>query len=362
MPEPLKDLYSKDLIHSIAYEFKKQFSKFDKKVFTQEVLSDGWVNLELKDRMRRIAAVLGNNLPSNYPEAIKILLPVSEKFSGLEHMFFPEFVERFGLEHFEISMNALEHVTSGSSSEFAVRPFITKFPKETMKQMAKWSRSKNKHVRRLASEGCRPRLPWSMALPKYKQNPKPVLDIIENLIDDESLYVRRSVANNFNDISKDNPHLVVEIAQKYLGQSNNIDWVIKHACRGLLKQGDKNVLSLFGYSDAKHILLKKFKVDEKVRLGEKLNFEFQLNSKMKTLGKLRIEFAVDFMKKNGKTSSKIFKISEGVYPQANKLITKYFSFKKISTRKYYIGKHAISIVINGNKVAKKSFELIDNDY
>ena len=359
MPEPLKNLYSEELILCIADEFKKQYSIFDKKSFTRDVLSNRWEVLELKDRMRRIAAILGNHLPSNYREAIEVLLPVSEKFSGLEHMFFPEFIERFGLEHFELSMNALEHVTSGSSSEFAIRPFIIKFPKETMKQMVKWSRSKNKHVRRLASEGCRPRLPWAMALPEYKKNPKPVLNVIENLINDESLYVRRSVANNLNDISKDNPHLVIKIAQSYLGRSNNVDWVIRHACRGLLKQGDKKVLSLFGYSDAKHILLTNFEVDKNVSLGEKLNFTFELNSNTKSLGKLRLEFTIDFMKKNGKTSSKVFKISEGEHSQEKKLITKYFSFKKISTRKYYAGKHAISIVINGNNVAKESFELVE---
>jgi len=358
MPKPLKDLYSKELLHLVAQEFETQYSLFNKKAFIQDVLSNGWKDLELKDRMRRIAVILGRYLPSNYADAIEILLPVSKKFSGLEHMFFPEFIERFGLDHFKISMNALQHITSGSSSEFAIRPFIIQSPKKTMQQMAKWSRSKDEHVRRLASEGCRPRLPWAMALPDYKRKPKPVLNIIENLIDDKSLYVRRSVANNLNDISKDNPHLVIDIAKKHLGKSDNVDWVIKHACRGLLKQGNKTVLALFGYQDVEHIILKNFKVDKKVRLGEKFNFEFELNSKAKNLGQLRIEFMLGFMKKNNKISVKIFKISEGEYLQAKKHITKYFSFKTISTRKYYIGEHTISIVINGNKIASESFKLI----
>jgi len=357
MPEPLKDLYSHELINALATEFKNEYAIFDVQQFTALVLSDEWDALELKDRMRHISKVLGECLPSNYAEAIDILLPVSEKFSGLEHMFFPEFIERFGLADFELSMKALEYLTSGSSSEFAIRPFIIKYPVESMKQMAMWSQSKNEHVRRLASEGCRPRLPWAMALPEFKKDPVKVLDIILNLIDDESLYVRRSVANNLNDISKDNPHLLIDIAKQYLGQSPDVNWVIKHACRGLLKAGDKNVLPLFGYTDAKHVQVKNFKSDSEVEAGEKLNFEFDLQSSSGELGKLRLEFVIDFVKANGKTSGKVFKISEGEYDQSTRRVAKYFSFKPISTRKYYAGEHTISIVINGNKIATQSFIL-----
>jgi len=359
MPELLKDLYSKELIHSIAGEFKTEYPKFNQNSFTKNVLFNDWESLELKARMRHVAIVIGQHLPSNYASAIKILLPVAKKFSGLEHVCFPEFVEEFGLDHFDISMKALEHLTSGSSSEFAIRPFILREPDRTMKQMEKWSKSKCEHVRRLASEGCRPRLPWSMALPDYKKDPTPVLAIIEKLVDDESLYVRRSVANNLNDISKDNPHFVIEIAERFLGQSDDIDWTIKHACRGLLKQGNKEVLSLFGYSNAEHIVISDFIVDKKISLGDKLNFKFEINSNTKSLGKLRLEFVIDFMKSNGKTAAKIFKISEGDYSEATRQIKKHFSFKPISTRKYYLGKHAISIVVNGDKITTQKFELVN---
>jgi len=354
MPEPLKNAYSFDLIDQLAKEFKLHYSPFNKKKFTQSVLSDDWDNLELKQRMSRIVEVLGVCLPSDYPEAIDILIPVSKKFNGMIHMFFPEFVEQFGMEHFELSMNTLEQLTSGSTSEFAIRPFIIAQPKKAMKQMSLWSSSENEHVRRLASEGCRPRLPWAMALPEYKKDPAAVIEIIVKLIDDESLYVRRSVANNLNDISKDNPHLVIEIAEKYLGKSKEIDWVIKHACRGLLKKGDKKVMSIFGLAEAKHV----DKVDQQVSKGEKLNFEFELFSKTKELGQLRLEFIIDFMKANGRTAGKIFKISEGDYSSNKRYVSKYFSFKQITTRKYYAGEHFISIVVNGDIVAKKAFQLI----
>lgn len=360
MPEPLKNLYSHSLINSIANEFKSAYPAFSRQEFIDGALLNDWKKLELKERMHRVASTLGKHLPPHFPDAVEILLPVSDKFTGLEHLCFPDFIEQFGMDHFKVSMKALEYLTSGSSSEFAIRPFIKQWPNKTMKQMNNWSRSKNEHIRRLASEGCRPRLPWAMALPEYKRDPSAVLEIILNLIKDESLYVRRSVANNLNDISKDNPDLLIKIAEQHLGASTKGDWVIKHACRGLLKQGHKKVMPLFGYTTAKHVSLDNFKIDKNVSMGEKINFSFKLVTNAKKLGKLRLEFIIDFIKANGKSSAKIFKISEGEYTQSNKIFTKNFSFKKISTRKYYPGDHAISIVINGKKVATQPFRLTNN--
>ncbi|TQV86656.1 DNA alkylation repair protein [Aliikangiella coralliicola] len=359
MPEPLKNHYSEKLVKSLSREVKKEHPAFNSRAFNRKVLSDEWESLELKARMRRIVFLLGEFLPKSYTEAINILTPVSEKFSGLGHMLFPDFVEQYGLNDYRLSMKALAHFTSASSAEFAIRPFIMQDTEKTMKQMKRWSRSQNEHLRRLASEGCRPRLPWAMALPEFKKNPQPVLDIILNLMDDESLYVRRSVANNLNDISKDNPDVVVEIATEHLGRSKEIDWVIKHACRGLLKQGDKKVLPLFGYSNAEHVVVNQLSVDKKVSMGSELNFNFDIKSKNKRLGKLRLEFVIDFMKSNGKTSPKIFKIGEGEYAENSRSISKYFSFKPITTRRYYPGEHKLFIVINGEKVASKPFELTE---
>ena len=216
MAEPLKNLYSTSLINSIASEFKSAYPEFKHQDFIDDVLLNDWKNLELKERMHRVASTLGKHLPSYFPDAIEILLPVADKYTGLEHLLFPDFVEQFGMGHFKVSMKALERLTSGSSSEFAIRPFIKQYPDKTIRQMQNWSCSKNEHIRRLASEGCRPRLPWAMALPDYKRDPSNVLDIILKLINDESLYVRRSVANNLNDISKDHPDLLVEIAKQHI--------------------------------------------------------------------------------------------------------------------------------------------------
>ena len=359
MPEPLKNRYSPELINSIADHALIHYPKFDKKDFIESVLTEQWESLELKERMRCIAVTLKQYFPSNYAESVNILLRVAAEFSGLAHMCFPDYIELYGLEDFDTSMMALENLTSGSTSEFAIRPFIIKHPEQTMKQMKSWSNSNNEHVRRLASEGCRPRLPWAMALPDFKRDPQPLLEILTSLINDQSLYVRRSVANNLNDISKDHPETVIAIAEEYLGQNKDVDWVIKHACRGLLKQGHKKVLSLFGYTDAHHTKIESFKADKRVKLGERLNFEVKLSTQSKTLGKLRLEFEIDFMKANGKLAGKIFKIGEGDYLQQKKSIDKYFSFKPISTRKYYLGEHRITLVINGEKLNSINFKLVE---
>jgi len=358
MPEPLKYCYSIELVESIANDCQQYYPEFNHSLFIKDVLLKDWKQLELKERMHRIAKVLGEYLPMDYPQSIDILLKVAENYSGLAHMCFPDFVEQYGMRDFKTSMMALEKLTAGSSSEFAIRPFIIKYPTNATATLKKWTRSKSEDVRRLASEGCRPRLPWAMALPEYKKDPSVVLEIILELINDDSLYVRRSVANNLNDISKDHPEVLVEIATQYLGQSKQIDWVIKHACRGLLKQGHKQVLTLFGYSKASHVTLKQLTLDPQVKLGDKLNFGFELKTTDKYLGKLRVEFVIHFMKANGKTVGKVFKICEGEYLVDQKLIAKYFSFKAISTRKYYLGKHQLSVVVNGETLVSKDFKLV----
>ena len=274
MPEPLKLCYSEELVNSIANDCRKHRPTFENVSFLKNVLSDDWEALELKDRMHRLAEFLGSYLPSDFVKAIEIILPVANNYSGLAHMCFPDFVEQYGMDDFDTSMLALEKLTAGSSSEFAIRPFIVKYPEQAIARLKLWAKSDCEHIRRLASEGCRPRLPWAMALPLFKKNPTEVLEIILPLIDDESLYVRRSVANNLNDISKDNPKMLIDIAKRYLGKNKNIDWVIKHACRGLLKQGERETLKLFGYTNAKHVSVIDFISDSKVELGERIDFKF----------------------------------------------------------------------------------------
>ena len=358
MPEPLKNLYNKQLVNDLGIEIAKYYPSFNQKAFTQDIFDNNWKDKELKQRMRHIAECLHQHLPDNYKKAINILKPVSAQFNGFEYMFFQDYVECYGLDDFDISINALEHFTKYASSEFAVRVFIIQDENRMMQQMMQWADSDNHHVRRLATEGCRPRLPWAIALPAFKRNPQSVLKVLRKLKNDESKYVRRSVANNLNDISKDNPGIVLDLASKWLGNNKETNGIIKHACRSLLKQGNQTALTLFGFTKPKHIKISEYKVQPVVTLDDKLNFSFLLSSG-DSLGKCRIEFAIDFVKANGMLKRKVFKISEANYADSEKQVSKYFSFKKISTRKYYIGKHQITVIVNGVDFATKVFKLVE---
>lgn len=367
MAEPLKNLYSKPFITNLGSEISQHYPNFDKKAFSQSIFDKNWKHKELKQRMRHITVCLHQYLPADYKKAIAILIPTSEKFTGFEPMIFQDYVECYGLKDYQTSIPALEHFTKFSSSEFAVRAFILQDEKRMMKQMLDWAKSENHHVRRQASEGTRPRLPWAIALPAFKKYPKPVLRILKTLMYDDSEYVRRSAANNLNDISKDNPDIVLDWAEYWLKRNRSVknaelnkktNQLIKHACRTLLKQGNSKALLLFGFLQTEHIEISQFKVQPSVTLGEKLQFSFLLKSQQSQLGKCRIEFSISFVKANGKHTRKVFKISEFDYDENEKQVTKYFSFKKIKTRKYYSGKHKLAIIINGVEQTAKPFDLI----
>ena len=358
MAELLKNLYNEQLITDLCKEILKHDNTFDHKAFKQSVFDKNWKGKELKQRMRHIAECLHHQLPDDFKKSIKILRPVSTKFNGFEYMFFQDYVECYGLNDFETSVSALEHFTKYASSEFAVRAFILQDETRMMKQMLCWADSDDHHVRRLATEGCRPRLPWAISLPAFKHNPQAILPILKKLKNDESEYVRRSVANNLNDISKDNPEIVLDLARQWIDKNTNTDWIIKHACRTLLKQGDQKALSLFGFTRAEHITISQFKVQTNVTLGSTLPFSFLLKSQHSKLGKCRIEFSIDFVKANGNLNRKVFKITESDYSDNEKRVSKYFSFKKISTRKYYAGEHRLTIIINGVEQTSKPFNLL----
>lgn len=355
MADQLKNNYDKKYIQRVALEVSKQFKSFDKSKFTNLTLNSSWKDLELKDRMKRIRSSLYECLPKEYDKAINIILRSSSTFGGFEGMFFPDFVESYGLErkNWKISLDALEELTKYSSSEFAIRPFIIKDPKRVMKLILKWSKSKNYHVRRLASEGCRPRLPWAIALPEFKRDPSLILPVLENLKNDSELYVRRSVANNLNDISKDHPEIVLKTAKSWLGQNEDVDWVVRHALRTLLKKGNQKALALFGFTPVKSIKLSPIEMSQKkIKIGGTLQFDFKITCKSNS--KLRIEYVIDYMKSNGKHSSKVFKISERDFIKGEHSISSKQSFKEMSTRKHYVGAHKIAIIING--IRKDSYE------
>ncbi len=359
MTELLKDRYTIQYLEHLGGTVKQHHNLFNETAFLLSVFDQQWPQRELKDRMRHIAQCLQQHIQCDYADSIEILKKVAPDFGGFEAMFFPEFVERCGLDDWEVSIPALAFFTRYSSSEFAVRPFIIRDSERMMAQMLIWSKDNNEHLRRLASEGSRPRLPWAMALPDFKSSPAPILPILENLKQDPSLYVRRSVANNFNDIAKDNPHVTLEIAGQWLGNHKDTDWLVKHACRTLLKKGDPRALRLFGYINQSANVFGLTLSKSELAIGGSLNFEFELISRDKgKLGKTRIEYAIDFVKANGKQSRKVFKISESDIKENNKHCRKTHHFKQLSTRQHYPGTHQLGIIVNGLEKQSMSFELL----
>ena len=362
MPEPLKNVYTQEFIQDLAQKLAPLDSGFNRKDFIAKTLSDLWLELELKARMSKISDCIHDFLTGDFATNAEVLSSVAVQYrqsgsSGFEQMFLPHQIEKHGLKHSKVSMKALAEITETGSAEFAIRPFLIEHESKTLKQMMRWAKSADEHLRRLASEGCRPRLPWAMALPAYKQDPSSILPILDTLKTDPSLYVRRSVANNLNDISKDNPELALDLAYEWRGISEETDWLIKHACRGLLKAAHPRSLALFGFSPPDKLKLSQFKLSEKnIRFGEPLTLSAKLSS-AQPLSLLRVEYGIDFVKANGSLSRKVFKLSESELQADSVDIKKTHKFVPISTRVHYSGKHYIALIINGIELAKRPFHL-----
>jgi len=360
--EPLKNMLNRESLRKSALVVQSVYSAFKVDEFVNSIIDEPWGDLELKARGRKVTLNLGKYLPPDYREAIAILEKVAAGYkSGLFVLgfSFPDFVEVYGQDesNWDISINALETFTTLWSSEMAVRPFILKYEERMMEQMLVWSKHENEHIRRLASEGCRPALPWAAALPKFKKDPAPVLPILAQLKADPSKYVRKSVANNLNDISKTRPDVFIEIASEWYGKNDNTDWIIKHGSRTLLKKGDSGILALFGLNDTTGITAQDFILGAtSVAIGNYLDFSFAISAKEPT--KVRLEYGIDYVKSGGKRNRKIFKISEiSLKENERKTYAKSHSFADLSTRKHYPGTHSIVLIVNGVERGKLDFEL-----
>ncbi|MEO7978809.1 DNA alkylation repair protein [Flavobacterium sp.] len=363
----IKDIYSLSFYENFGQAVAEVHPDFDKQKFINTIYKGDFLQKEWKERMKHTTAVLHQSMPENFTEAVSLIDKIiknlkKNKFTegNLAFIFFADYIEMYGLDDFKTSAKAFVSITQFISCEFAVRPFILKYKEKMIEEMVKWSLHENHHVRRLASEGSRPRLPWAMAIPFLKKDPASILPILENLKNDPSEYVRRSVANNLNDIAKDNPQLVLEIASKWKGNSKETDAIIKHGCRTLLKQGHPEILSHYGL-ESTNIELSHFEIKTPVvKIGEYLQFQFHLNNKNAEAKTIRLEYAVHYKKSKGHLAKKVFKISEKTY-QPDQLIKveRNQSFKTITTRVFHIGIHQLSIIINGTESEALEFELIE---
>lgn len=362
MAEPLKNMYNAEFVDELGSVLKSIHAPFDTDLLQERVFDDQWNQRELKHRSRHIAEVLQDLLPQDYPEAVRIISEAVEKLSHYSYhlMIFPDFIELFGLNDWETSLPAMAYITKHISAEFAVRPFIMQDQDRMMQQMLAWSQDENHHVRRLSSEGCRSRLPWGVSLPEFKNDPTPILPILENLKDDSSEYVRRSVANNLNDITKDNPQVVLEIASRWLkNTTEERKWIINHALRSMVKAGSPEALSLLGFPASPQVKLVDFQITPgSVRVGDEIQIICEVESTSSEPQSLMIDYLVYHVRANGKQTSKVFKLTKRTLEPGKRIqLTKKHSFAEISTRRYYPGIHALSIQINGQEFPKVEFTL-----
>lgn len=359
---PLKEGYDDPYLERLAKLLAPQVDGFRKSDFLKRIRAADWEQLELKARMLRIAQALDETLSPDFPQALRELDPVAPEFEGYLALFIPEFVTlRASADfdrHWSHGVEALAQYTVYSSAELAVRPFLLAQPERMLRQMLEWTKHENEHVRRLASEGCRPRLPWATALPFLKADPTALLPILEALALDSSEYVRRSVANNWNDVSKDHPELVRTQLTRWLEEhpdNHDTRRLVKHAARTLLKQGDAACLALFGFSPPDAMKVCDFTLHpEEAALPEALEFRFRLQSD-RALGRVRLEYAVHYPKANGELRPKKFQLSEFESAENSRTLERRHAFEDLSTRKHYPGPHVLALFVNGVELARASF-------
>lgn len=359
MAERLKDqFFTEDSLNRLVEAVQSAYPAFDREQFLSLIYTAEWDELPLKGQMYHTTRALHAVLPGDYAEALAVLRQAAPHIRGFEVMCLPDYVEQYGQHDWEGSMPALRYFTRFGSAEFAVRPFLDADPERGMAYLLKWAQDENEHVRRLASEGCRPRLPWAMALPKFKQDPALILPVLEKLKDDESEMVRRSVANNLNDISKDHPELVLDLAERWYGHSERTDALVRHALRGLLKAGNRRALRLFGIGTAEMLQVTDLTVTpDRLKIGEDLMFRYRLYVQGDETCRVRLEYALDFVKARGEHSRKIFQHSEKDYAPGEHVLEKKHSMVDRTTRKHYPGVHRLAVIVNGEEQALTEFVL-----
>ncbi|MDX2174790.1 MAG: DNA alkylation repair protein [Bacteroidota bacterium] len=357
--EPLKEMFNKKFYVAFAHEFYKVDKNFNSDKFVKQVTKN-FEPLSLNERMRKTSQVLKNCLPQDYKKAIDIMfkvIPNTKK--GYTNLIFPDFVGLYGHDDPNTSLEALKFFTQFGSSEFAIREFLKRDFAKTIKVMNAWAKDKNHHVRRLASEGSRPRLPWSFKLDEVIKNPKSTQLILETLKEDKELYVKKSVANHLNDLSKDNSDYMLQLVSGWDKSNADTAWIVKHASRTLIKKGNTQSLAFFNFEKNPKLKLDNFKIiNPKIKLGDNLHFEFEITSEKIKPQKLVIDYSIHYRKSSGDLSPKVFKLKEfELKPREKIRITKKQLIKDFTTRKHFAGEHFLELQINGNVLDKLTFEL-----
>ena len=358
--QPLKDIYySADFYRGLSSKLQAVYPAFNAQSFCEEAATQ-LPELELKERITLTSTLCRKYLPDNYKKALRIFYDLSKTIpENFAYIFMPDFVARYGAGHFDLSMQALKDFTHHSSSELALRTFLKKDLQRTLTTVYQWAADDDFHVRRLASEGTRPRLPWAPRIAQLQEDPDVTLPIINALKSDPEKYVQKSVANHLNDISKDHPEKMLAEIESWDHKDDTTAWIIKHATRSLVKQGHPQALALLGAAREPIVDLKTFLLDkEQLRLGESLPFRFTLESLATKPQNLIVDYKIHYVKKSGELKAKVFKLKQmRLNPGESVDLNKRHLFKDFTTRKHYSGEHAVEIVINGKPLGKANFHL-----
>ncbi len=361
-------LFNESSVSALSSGIKKAHRRFDAEGFQSEAL-DQFPELELKERISALVDGLQARLPADFNKALDVLhraLPEpldptlqDDDFGQFIWVVPGEFVSRHGVrpERLQASLEFLREATKRFSSESAIRPFLADFPDETMQFVRECAEDENYHVRRLASEGIRPLLPWAR---KVVMPSEAIIDVLQLLHADDTRYVTRSVANNLNDLSKSDPELVLDALGRWKSlarqQEEELEWMTRHGLRTLLKQGHEASLEFLGYPSRPGFSLSGVSVPAALKVGEKLQWQGRVTSKADQ--NLKIGLSIYFRKADGSHSQKHFAITDRAVAKGEKIdIHKAIAFKPMSTRTLYPGTHHVELVVNGVRRGRKSFEL-----
>ncbi|WP_244134398.1 DNA alkylation repair protein [Burkholderia gladioli] len=361
-PVLLKDSMGERQFRSLLSTLKLIERSFDTRRFLAVAL-DGLDELSLMARVRRASLAIeagAQALPGGYDTVLTLLAEAAPHLGGgFLSLVGPDYVGQFGRHDFDRSMAALAFFTRFGSSEFGVREFLRDDPRRALATLRDWSRHEDQAVRRLASEGSRPRLPWSFRLREIEADPALAAPILDNLRADPSDYVRRSVANHLNDVTKLHPDWVLERAAAWGVDDAGTRWIVRHALRTLVKRGDARALALLGASGAARIEAVPFAVTPaRIELGETVTLAAELVSTAQDVQRLVVDYRIGYVKKNGSTAHKVFKLRELTLAPGQRIdIVRSQRIRDFTTRTHYAGRHGVELIVNGAVVAQAHFDL-----
>lgn len=357
-PAALKDWFDEKRCRSIACGLAVITPKFDVTLYLKHVL-EGLEERSLMQRLHQCAVAVDVALPGSFQQKVRVLQKLAPKLGHeFVSIFLCDFVATFGRDDFDFSMAALRFFTVFGSAEFAVRPYIVADQERALKTLLRWTTDGDEKVRRLASEGSRPRLPWGMRLSSLVRDPSPTAAIIEALKDDESIFVRRSVANHLNDITKDHPEFVLRLLESWDLGREHLRWIAKHACRTLIKRGDPRALKLFGFGRKAEVSAALRASPQSLKLGDRLTLSATVTSTSSHSQRLVIDYVVHYVKARGVSAEKVFKWTEVDLPAGGVLdLSKSQVIRDFTTRKHHAGRHRVELQINGGRVAESAFVL-----